>query len=285
MRDILTNETLRHRKRIYGIDFSGAKDAGRRIWVAAGVIEDNALRIETCLRADNLPESGRGLELCLPALRNLVASESAGVFGFDFPFGLPRGLGLAEQESWESFILSFPDRFAGSEEFREACRAVSRRPELKRVTDTETQAPLSPYNLRLYRQTYFGIRDLLFPLVRDRRACVLPMQRVLPDKPWILEICPALTLKDKEINLYLPGYKRGTVESSRARAQILQGIEDTGLIHIASEDTRAKILNNRGGDALDSVIAALAVFRALSDLSAPDIESSADYALEGRIYV
>ena len=284
MRDILTNETLHHRNRIYGIDFSGAKDADRRIWVAAGVIEDDALRIETCLRAGNLPESGSGLDLCLPALRNLVASESAGIFGFDFPFGLPRGLGLAEKESWQSFILSFPDRFAGPLEFREACRAVSCRPELKRVTDTETRAPLSPYNLRLYRQTYFGIRDLLFPLVRDGRACVLPMQRAVPDKPWILEICPASTLKDKEINLYLPGYKQGTVESHRTRAQILNGIEDTGLIRIPSEEIRAKILNNRGGDALDSVIAALAVFRALSKLSALDIESDTAYALEGYIF-
>jgi hypothetical protein len=142
---------------------------------------------------------------------------------------------------------------------------------------------LSHYNLRLYRQTYFGIRDVLHPLVRDHLACVLPMQRMLRGRPWVLEICPASTLK--HCGLYLPGYKRGGDAGCAARERILEGLEATGSLDILSSDLRARVLSNRGGDALDSVIAALATFRALRDPALLVVERSAAYALEGYVYV
>jgi hypothetical protein len=40
-----------------------------------------------------------------------------------------------------------------------------------------------------------------------------------------------------------------------------------------------------GGDALDSVIAALATFKALRDPAFPAVESNDAYALEGYVYV
>jgi hypothetical protein len=52
----------------------------------------------------------------------------------------------------------------------------------------------------LFRQTCFGIRSVLAPLVRDGLVSVVPMQRPAADKPWLLEICPASTLKAR--NLY-----------------------------------------------------------------------------------
>jgi hypothetical protein len=33
---------------IYGIDFSGAKDAGNKIWIAKGAAEDKSLLIKEC---------------------------------------------------------------------------------------------------------------------------------------------------------------------------------------------------------------------------------------------
>ena len=36
---------------IYGIDFSGAQDAGKKIWIAKGIIEENTLLIEDCFKA------------------------------------------------------------------------------------------------------------------------------------------------------------------------------------------------------------------------------------------
>jgi len=40
---------------VYGVDFSGAEDAGRKIWVATGTIEGRTLRIEQCQPGEALP--------------------------------------------------------------------------------------------------------------------------------------------------------------------------------------------------------------------------------------
>ena len=85
--------------------------------------------------------------------------------------------------------------------FKTKCNDAAGNNELKRKTDEETSTPFSPYNLRMFRQTYFGIKDILAPLVIDKIACVLPMQQPEQYKPWIIEICPASTLKN--LNPYI----------------------------------------------------------------------------------
>jgi hypothetical protein len=180
-------------ERIFGVDFSGATDAGKKVWIACGVNEGTRLCIVECMRGDTLPGSAAGRERCLAALRDLIAAESACAFGLDFPFGLPRV--LVAQADWKDFILSFPTMYPDAEAFRQACRSAAEGREHRRLTDRQSRTPFSPYNLRLYRQTYFGLREVLYPLVRDRQAAVLPMQRPCRDKAWVLEICPASTLK------------------------------------------------------------------------------------------
>lgn len=275
------SHSMADRERIHGVDFSGAADAGRKIWVASGAAEEDTLVIRHCRRGDTLPGSGRDRDRCLAALRTFVQRERAGVFGFDFPFGLPRT--LVKQASWEDFVLTFPGRYPGPEAFRHACREATAGSELKRTTDVEARTPFSPYNIRLFRQTYYGIRDVLHPLVRDRLACVLPMQRVSPRKPWILEICPASTLKREE--LYLQGYKRHTDEAYAARERILDAVESTGLLTIPSRTLRSAVLDDGNGDALDSIIAAFATFRALRRPDGLTVDGSDAYALEGYVYV
>lgn len=264
-------------RRIHGVDFSGAVDAGRKIWIATGVTEGGRLRIEECRRAEDLPGSARDRHRCLAALRDFVAGERACAFGLDYPFGLPRA--LVKEKSWEDFILSFPDRYADPEAFRRACRAAARGGELRRVTDRESRTPFSPYNLRLYRQTYFGIRELLYPLVREHLACVPPMQRLLPGRPWIFEICPASLLKREQ--LYLP-YKGRSAGHRAARTRILRRMEKRVPLSFPTGALRSAVIHDPGGDALDSVIAACGTFRALRH---PAPLTNGAYALEGYVYV
>lgn len=264
---------------IHGVDFSGAVDAGRKIWIASGVIEGSALRIEACRSAETLPGSGRNRGRCLKALRDFIGEQQGCSFGFDFPFGLPRA--LVKEKSWKDFVLAFARRYATPEKFRAACYGAAGGFELRRVTDLESRTPFSPYNLRLYRQTYFGIRDLLGPLVRDRLTCVLPMQKRLPGRPWLLEICPASVLKRKR--LYQP-YKGNGQARRAARARILRGIEEGGL-SIPAPALRSLIVKDRDGDALDSVIAAFATFRTVSDPASLAARGNDAYALEGYVYV
>ena len=272
--------TENFRERIYGVDFSGARDAGRRMWVAGGVAEGDTLRIQTCHSADALPGSARSRDRCLAALWRFMAGETDGVFGLDFPFGLPQQ--LVGQRSCDDFVASFPGEYASPDEFRQFCRAAAGGRELKRVTDRESKTPFAAYNIRLYRQTYFGIRDVLHPLVRDQLASVLPMQRRRADRPWVLEICPASTLK--VAGLYM-SYKDGPYEHRAARECILERLEATSAVSISTPAIREAVLDDRGGDALDSVIAALATFRALCDPASLVVESGSPYALEGYVYV
>lgn len=273
-------EKVNLRNQVYGVDFSGASDAGKKIWLARGIIEGDSPRIEWCQRGDCLPGSGKRRDRCLVALRELIGKATAAVFGLDFPFGLPQA--LVAQEDWESFVLSFPERYPSPGAFRHLCREAAGGRELRRATDRESRTPFSPYNLRLYRQTYFGLRDVLHPLVRDGRASVLPMQRALPDRAWLLEICPASTLKRE--GRYRP-YKGRTDEHRAARASILEQLEAADTVSIPDHDVRSAVLEDRGGDALDSVIAALAAFRALRAPTPFTVEDHDTYALEGYVYV
>jgi len=268
-----------HRRHVYGVDFSGAVDAGKKIWITNGVVEGESLRVEACYQGADLPGSGVERDRCLAALRDFIAEEMDSVFGLDFPLGLPAE--LVKADTWEDFILSFPGQYASPEAFRESCRSATGGSELKRLTDRESRTPFSPYNIRLYRQTYYGLRDVIAPLVRDQSACVLPMQTPLPGKPWVLEICPASTLK-REF-LYLP-YKGKSAKHASARERILEAIEQMAPLSVPKA-LRSVILKDAGGDALDSAVAVFAAFRTLYNSGDLIVGSTHTYALEGYVYV
>lgn len=261
--------------RVHGVDFSGAVDAGRRIWVASGSVEGRVLRVDDLRRAAELPGGGVGRDAALGALRAFVREAGACAVGCDFPFGLPEL--LVDAPDWEAFALDFAGRYPMPERFRDACRAADGGRELRRATDREARTPFSSYNLRLYRQTWTGIVDLLAPLVRAG-AVAVPMQPLRPAVPWLLEVCPASTLK--RAGLYRP-YKGSGPERWAARAEILAALGAAGDLAV-SEEIRERAVADPGGDALDALIAALATARALA---APDFPGAGPrYALEGRVY-
>ena len=266
--------------KVYGIDFSGAKKAGSKIWIASAIIVGNALHIEDCRQAKELLGVTER-DQCLRILRDFISAQKACAFGLDFPFGLPRK--VIKANSWEEFVLSFGNRYPDPEQFRKICWATAGNCEERRDTDRTSQTPFSPYNRRLYRQTYYGIRDVLAPLVQYQLARVLPMQKASPSGPWLFEICPASTLK--RMGLYQP-YKGHNKGSDRRvnRAHILEGIEKTGVVMIKPSALRSTILDDPGGDALDSVIAAFATFRAVRSLIHSTVPGTGTYILEGYVY-
>ncbi len=276
----LKGESLNLSRRVFGIDFSGASDAGRKIWIAGGIIKEGLLQIQVCNQASEFPGANIKLGACLGALRDFIAGEKDGVFGFDFPFGLPRE--LIKEKSWEDFVLHFPKNYTGPGEFISKCRKPAICRELKRITDVESKAPFSPYNLRVYRQTYYGIRDVLHPLMYDHLACVLPMQNALPDKPWLLEICPASTLKKLLQVKKLPSYKGTSDQHYKARGLILDEVMKTNLLSIPFM-VRSKAKNDSGGDALDSIIAAYSTYHAY--MNHFKVEPNENYNLEGYVFV
>ena len=252
------------RDRVAGIDFSGARNAGKLIWIAGGVVaEGGALRLETCYPASELPGSGADKDQALPALVTFLANAADAIIGLDFPFGLPSP--LVREATWEEFIAGFPERHPNADSFRASCINIAGGRELKRRTDVETKTPFSAYNLRLYRQTYEGIRNVLHPLITKDLARAIPTQSPDNGKPILAEACPASLLKSE--NLY-PSYKGPSAEAANARALILEGLMKRNLIEPLSPPLRKTLLENKGGDALDAVIAAIIAIRARNDPTA-----------------
>jgi hypothetical protein len=283
MRVALSDRVGMKPSRVYGVDFSGAKDADRKIWIAGGEVNDDSMRLELCQRLENRAGSGSRLERALAALRLFVTQQGPCVVGLDFPFGLP--CALVKEERWDEFVIGFGNRFLDADRFQVACTltALERtgRKELRRVTDIAANTPLSPYNRRIYKQTYYGIRDVIAPLIADGAACALPMQAAIPDRAWLLEICPASTLGLLGLR---KSYKDGKGRDFReVRDAILTGVTDSFGIEVPAQ-IRRDVDANKDGDALDSIIAAVATFRALRQSIVID-GSSEPSLVEGRVYV
>ncbi|HJT14593.1 MAG TPA: hypothetical protein VJ790_18370 [Dongiaceae bacterium] len=261
--------------RILGVDFSGASDAGRKIWVAEGRQDaTGAFALATCVAAVDLPGGGRTPAEAVPALARHIAALGEARVGCDFPFSLPRDLVTAR--SWRSFALRYAAEFADADSFRSIMRSRHNAIEHKRMTDRIAGTPFNSYNLRLYRQTWWGITGVVGPLVRAGRAIVRPQQKLHAGKPTLIEVCAACTLKS--IDLY-PPYKGKEAIHRKARQRILDHLIDRGALAAPARSMRRLLLDNEGGDALDAVIGAVAAARA--DLAK---EPDAFQRLEGRVY-
>lgn len=210
--------------RVLGVDFSGAGDAGRKIWVAEGRQDGRgALELLSCIAAIDLPGGGKAPQQAVPALARHISALGDARVGCDFPFSLPRDLVTAS--SWRVFALRYAAEYADADTFRAVMRAAQNGVERKRMTDRIAGTPFNSYNLRLYRQTWWGIAGLLRPLVAARKAIVRPQQRLASGKPALIEVCAACTLKS--IDLY-PPYKGSEAKHRKARQRILDGLIQRG---------------------------------------------------------
>jgi hypothetical protein len=261
--------------RILGVDFSGANDAGRKIWIAeCRRGRGNRLELLDLLPAAELPDSGKAPAVAIAALARHVVKQPDTIAGFDFPFTLPK---VVMDAPWESFVADFARRFADPDAFRAwALRRADGR-EIRRAADREARTPFNSYNLRIYRQTWWGIAHLVGPIVAAGAAVVRPYQP-LPARPHpiLIEACPASSLK--AIGFY-PAYKGCSGAHRLERKAILQRLIDTGAIGRPGGRIQQILLDNIGGDALDAVIAAIAAAHA--DIAR---EPDPDQRVEGIIY-
>jgi len=269
--------------RIRGVDFSGAATPGRDVWLAEGRLENGRLAVETCRSAaDVFGETAR--EPVLSALGRRLRAE-AGATGLDFSFGLPAELLPAEIEGWVESVEWFAETFddADAPAMRETLKERARASdvdgvELKRRTDDAVGAN-SPYSFITYYQTLYGVRDLLAPLAADGAVSVPPMEA--PGESPVLEIYPAGTLR--RLGAVDERYKESTDEAAARRETILGALSAATDLEVdLPEAVRKRALEDAGGDALDSIVAALATARAVS----LDFEPPGEYdAREGCIYV
>lgn len=266
------------RTRVVGVDFSGARDAGNKIWIAESEVAEAGLRILSCRRARELPNGAVERDGALRALADYLAGQGDIVAGLDFPFSLPPE--LIREPSWERFVRGFTTRYPTPERFRADCARRADGRELKRRTDVEAQVPFSAYNLRLYRQTYWGIGAVLHPLIANGSARVVPVQAPRDGAPLIAETCPASILK--RVGLY--GSYKGKDKTLRdARAAILGGLVERGLLRRPKASTVSTLVDDAGGDAVDAVVAAIGAARVAADPGSAQPRDDLD-RIEARVY-
>ena len=270
------------RRAFIGIDFSGAQNAGKSIWIAEAAATPCGVAVHALASAADRLGAAK-LESVLPALAEHLAEQADAAVGIDAPFSLPRA--LIDEPTWPDWLAAYSSNYPDPETLRASCLERAGRKELKRATDREQKTPFAAYNLRLYKQTHYLVADVLAPLVESRRACALPMQHDRDDlpatTPWLLEACPASTLR-AELG-ESAGYKGTTDVPRRAPRGDHPRARDTRTHRVGGRNARVAE-SNAGGDALDASLAALAARRAMDDPAGLHAEPGSVGALEGRVY-
>lgn len=272
-------------ERVYGVDFSGAKEAGEKVWIAEIDCTEDEPELARCNSATNCFGTKNRDPTLRELTKHLAGLSPNAVAGLDFPFALPRQ--IVGVDGWETFLLEFPGAFASPGEFRRRCQARGSRldegkVEYKREVEEE-HGGLSAYNYMLYKQTFYGIRDVLRPLVLSDSIRVPPMREPDDDRerPTVLETYPAGVLDKLDTDeSSRENYKKDTDESREKREKNLDALENEIELAI-DDDLRDRLLNDSEGDALDAVIAAVGALRAAENGFAYD----GDYdEQEGWIY-
>ena len=136
---------------VVGIDWSGAQNAGRAIWIAQGIASEYCVLFTSIQSAAELPDSNSLRSKCLPILTNhlesLIPQSGHLLVGLDSAMSVAKYL-QGSSESWENWVIDFCDKFNTPEEFRKNCRELSEGREPKRRTDELMKTPFAPQNLR-----------------------------------------------------------------------------------------------------------------------------------------
>jgi hypothetical protein len=229
---------------------------GERLSTRAG----SRVTVKSCRSVKDLDSSiGERID-CYRVIVDRLRSAGEAWVGCDFPFSVVQD--AIRPQTWKEYVLSMGRRFAEADHWRQE---VERRigGEKKRQTDADTRAPWSPTNLRLYRQTFFGMAHILAPLVAGDTGVALPMMRDEEGKLKLLEVCPACRLK--KVDLYKPYKGRGpTLRGARVRL-VKELSAMAGMTVELAPSLARQLIDQEGGDALDAVIALLIVAGAVDE--------------------
>lgn len=256
-------------ERVFGVDFSGARLAGRTAWVAeARVLRRGARALEVVSlrsleRACGSAERGPALAW----LANAIRGSERALWGIDAPFGLPievvpRGMDWRAQLAW---IGRWPDAPSMGRALADASLAAHGVRHVRREADRAARTPFDCYHYRIVHQTFHAMRDVLLPLADDDRVAIVPFDDAGGARSVVCEACPSTTLA----RLGLPRrlYKQpegGPLRADRRknRRAILEGLRAHAIV---SERDARVAMRDPGGDALDAIVAVVGVAHAFAE--------------------
>jgi len=282
---------------IFGVDFSGAKLAGRNTWIARVDLPSPIRTAKPVLVALDPLERLAGVAEREPALARLVAlikeSESA-LWAMDFPFAMPVEVmrprhacswrdQLDQMHRWRGGAYAMGVRCV------ERCRAGHGKLHIRRLTDSVERTPFDCYHYRIIYQTYHGMRDVLRPLAADRGTAVLPFDYAklrgrAPAARAVIESCPGSTLK--RLGWPHQNYKQPTGGPlTHKRRTTRRRIVGLLCDHFDVPDAHRRVMmRNPGGDALDAALAALGAHLRFPVLDHKMIARHPRFVREGFVY-
>ena len=272
--------------RVYGVDFSGARLAGLTAWRAVLDIVPSKPRlvsVDSLALLAGAPER----DVVLPWLVADILNTSQLAVGIDAPFTMPTAMSpvgtYREEIAWVSTFADAPTM--GRTLADDALKRFGVR-HVRRETDRLSRTPFDSYHYRIVHQTFHVIRDVCGELARDAKTAILPFDyaNLSAAERVVVETCPSSTLK--RLALPFRGYKQPgklpiTKERRAVRATILDALRERMTV---PEPLAKKALGDPGGDALDSILAALGTFESLRATDHETLRSDLRLCREGWVY-
>ena len=239
---------------VVGVDFSGAKLAGRTAWAAFCDVTDGGPRVRTLKPLGRFAGSDERADV-MAWLVGAIAGSDRTLWAMDFPFALPFDTFGGWPQQLEH-VAAWP---GGAHEWGVDRLELADREHRRRQTDLDEKAPFDCYHYRIVYQTFHGMRDVLRPLAGDPHTAIVPLQagRVAAARRFVVEACPSSTLKRLGLpyqNYKQPGGKPPDAKRRATRRAIFRGLAGRGSL---SPHYRRLCMNDPGGDALDAVLAAV----------------------------
>lgn len=288
-------------RRVFGVDFSAAMDAGDHIWLCRAHPGRAGIRIESVDPISELPGGAAGRAEALAALVTKVVESPRSAWGFDFCFALPAPIldAVAPGATGYAAQLDVVASFGDADGCRDRCAAIGSAGELRRPTDDDAETPFSPYNLRIYKQTFHGMVDVLRPLRSRPEVAVLPFDRLPGNESgerlafnraagsrvphvYLMEVRPVSVLGT--LDGVPRRYKSSGEEGEQQRLQIYRRLVELGLIRPVARALRTRIVEPADGDAIDAVLAAVGAWRGYRDHDHEEIRRNPRFAREGFVY-
>ncbi len=228
---------------LHGIDFSGASSGGA---AKIRVVERDLLK-----RHEPIRSKGRMDRNSL--VRHILECAKDGqqhMFRIDAPFGLAlETLRQFDVSPTWSGMVTWMESFKDPRLWRTAIRKVSRQ-EPKRVCDQVFRTPMAPMNLRIFKQTWTLIAEVLKPLA-DSGIRIEPVHSGhAKNQVAVCEGCPASILKF--FGMPDHGYKGAELPPRQLRERLVRMLDQE---HVRISDRMGQeAIDDGEGDLLDAMI-------------------------------
>jgi Protein of unknown function (DUF429) len=273
---------------VLGVDFSGARLAGKTAWMSEISVDRDRLTLRSLANLETRSKSAERGHV-MRWLVGAIGDSKHALWGIDAPFGLPVEL-FGKRQNWRAqldFVSTWKgDAITWGRHLAQRSLAEFGVMHVRRETDRVMRTPFDCYHYRIVHQTFHAMRDVLLPLTHQRTTAVIPFDyaRLEGAERVVIEACPSSTL----LRLGLPrrGYKQPeggkiTPDRRKVRKRILEELSR----HVTLEASHVQVMvNDPGGDAMDSVLAAVGAFESFANTDHTTLANDRRAVREGWVF-